>query len=236
MSFQQLATRTTRPEGPRSSKPDATSNDERLLVAEARSGSESAFAELYNRYRMRIYHTAFRVLRNAHDAEDAVQRSFQRAFTNLKRFRGDSAFPTWMTRIAMNEALMMLRQRRSNTPLFESVGAEDYESAVTNLTDSGPTPEEIFAENELRAVLMQAVSQLRKSLRCVVLRQLQGLTVRETARQLGLSVGAAKARGFHAKRYLRQHLERRLQAARNGVCSKSLDVRCTLLGSRRAET
>lgn len=235
MSVQEVATLTRGPGSLQGGMRDAAGNDERLLVAKARLGCESAFGQLYERHCMRIYHTAFRILRNAHDAEDAVQRSFQRAFTNLKRFRGDSAFPTWMTRIAMNEALMMLRQRRSNTPLFESVGDEDYESAVSNLTDNGPTPEEILAKNELRAVLMQAVSQLRKSLRCVVLRQLQGLTVTETARQLGLSVGAAKARGFHAKRYLRQHLERRLQATRNGFRLEGSDVRWTLFGSPRAE-
>jgi RNA polymerase sigma-70 factor (ECF subfamily) len=69
-------------------------NDERLLVAKAQSGNVGAFGELYERLRTSIYHTAFRILRNADDAEDAVQRSFQRAFTNLEKFRGDSAFST----------------------------------------------------------------------------------------------------------------------------------------------
>jgi len=207
----------------------APANNEHLLIAEAKSGRSNAFGELYERHRSKIYRTAFRILRNEQDAEDAAQRSFQRAFTNLSRFRGDSTLSTWLTRIAINEALMLLRQRRTSIRLFERDGDEDYESSVSNLPDERATPEEIFAENERRTVLIEAVSQLRKSLRGVVLSQLQGLTMAETARQLGLSVGAAKARGFQAKRYLRQHLEGRLQTARDGFCSKSSDVRWTLV-------
>lgn len=190
-------------------KPGA--NEERLLVTKAKSGGSLAFGELYEQHRMRVYRTAFRILRNAQDAEDAMQRSFQRALINLSKFRGDSAFSTWLTRIAMNEALMMLRQRRSDVPFFEHDTNEDYEFSAANLVDKGPTPEELFAQSELRAVLIEAAAQLRQSLRSAVLPQLQGLTMAETARHLGLTVSAVKARVFHAKRQLRQHLERRLR-------------------------
>ena len=189
-------------------------NEERLLVAKAQSGGSRAFGELYERHRTRVYRTAFRILRNAQDAEDAVQRSFQRALINLRRFRGDSAFSTWLTRIAMNEALMMLRQRRSDIRFFEHETNEDYEFSAANLVDKGPTPEEILVESELRAVLIEAVAKLRNSLRNAVLAQLQGLSMAETARHLGLTVSAVKARMFHAKRQLRQHLELRLSARR----------------------
>jgi RNA polymerase sigma-70 factor (ECF subfamily) len=94
--------------GRRSSAAKAASTDERLLVAQAKSGRSSAFGKLYELHRVRVYHTAFRILRNRQDAEDAVQRSFQRAFTNLCRFREDSTFSTWVTRIAINDALMLL--------------------------------------------------------------------------------------------------------------------------------
>jgi RNA polymerase sigma-70 factor (ECF subfamily) len=204
----------------RRSNTNPAANDERLLVTKAKSGGSGAFGELYERHRTRVYRTAFRILRNAQDAEDAVQRSFQRAFVNLSRFRGDSAFSTWLTRIAMNEALMMLRQRRSDVRFFEYETNEDYEFSVSNFLEGGPTPEEILTERELRAVLIQAVSQLRKSLRSAILPQLQGLTMVETARHLGVTVSAVKARMFHAKRQLRQHLERRLQVPQNGFCSK----------------
>jgi len=92
------------------------STDEQKLVVQAKSGHSSAFGELYERHQLKIYRSAFRILRNEQDAEDAVQQSFQRAFVNLHRFRGDSAFATWVTRIAINEALMMLRPLRFLKP------------------------------------------------------------------------------------------------------------------------
>ncbi len=195
-------------------KPGST--DERLLVAQAKSGRSTAFGELYDRHRLRIYHTAFRILRNRQDAEDAVQRSFQRAFTNLCRFREDSTFSTWVTRIAINDALMLLRQRRANTRLQEN--NDDTEApSVLDPADRGPTPEQALAETERRAAVLQAISHLRESLRTtVLLRELQGLTSAETARRLGLTVSAVKARTFRARRCLRQHLERRYKAACGG--------------------
>src|SRR6516225_2479565 len=104
------------------------------------------------------------MLRNPQDAEDAVQRSFQRAFTNLNRFRGDSAFSTWMTRIAINEALMLLRQRR-----MPSQQDNVNETWDLDLVDERPTPEEALVQNELRALLIQAISGLRGNLQSVVL-------------------------------------------------------------------
>jgi len=203
------------PESPCGSLAKATASNERRLVAEAKSGCSSAFEKLHERHRSRIYQTALRMLRNQQDAEDAVQRSFQHAFTNLHRFRGDSTFSTWLTRIAINEALMVLRQRRAITRLLESGSAGDYESPAFNLADEGPTPEEALAAKERRDTVMEAISHLRKSLQTVVLlREVRGLTTVETARDLGLSVAAVKARAFHARRHLRQHLERKLQAPR----------------------
>jgi len=193
----------------------AATINERLLVREAMSGCSSAFAELYERHRAGIYRRALRILRNQQDAEDAVQRSFQRAFMNLRRFRGDSAFSTWLTRIAINEALMVLRQRRTNTVPLEGGSDEDYEFSAFSLVDKGPTPEEVLAVKELRGSVRKAISHLRKSLQVVVLlRELRGLTSVETAQHLGLSVAAVKARAFHARRHLRQHLERKLQPPR----------------------
>jgi RNA polymerase sigma-70 factor (ECF subfamily) len=195
---------------------ETTSVDERLLVAQAKAGRTSAFGELYERHRQKIYRTSLRILRNQEDAEDSAQRSFQRAFTNLSRFREDSAFSTWVTRIAINEALMLLRRRRANPQLLENNSHGDEESPSFDLRDEGPTPEEILAKNELRAAVTQAISHLRESLRIVVFhRELQGLTSAETAQVLGLSVAAVKARTFHARRHLRRHLERRLQATRS---------------------
>ena len=215
MSLQQAAPVTRGSESVHRSMAEAATSEERRLVAKARSGCPSAFGELYERYRPRIYRTALRILRHQQDAEDAAQRSFQRAFTNIARFRGDSNFSTWLTRVAINEALMLLRQRRTNIRPLEACSDGDCEFSVFHLADKGPTPEEALAEKEVRGAVKEAISHLRKSLRTVVLlRELRGLTSVETARHLGLSVAAVKARAFRARRHLRQHLERKLQAPR----------------------
>src|ERR1700743_1412395 len=93
--------------------------DESWLVARAKSGHEDAFGELYQRHQLKSYRTALRILRHQQDAEDVVQRAFQRAFVSLEAFREDSTFSTWLTRVVINEALMLLRQRRTREPLHE---------------------------------------------------------------------------------------------------------------------
>ena len=193
--------------------------DEHSLVAKAKLGHDDAFGELYKRHQRKAYCMAFRILRNQQDAEDAVQRAFQRALVNLRRFREDSSFSTWLTRIVINEALMLSRQRRARAPLHEnSVHASQGDGRV-EIADGRPTPEEILCESERRATLRQAIAELRENLRVVVLhRELQGLTSAETARRLGLTVSAVKARTIHARRFLRRHLER--NSKRAGALSK----------------
>ena len=191
---------------------NADLRDESWLVARAKSGHEDAFGELYQRYQLKSYRTALRILRHQQDAEDIVQRAFQRAFVGLEAFREDSTFSTWLTRVVINEALMLLRQRRTREPLHEgSVDASKDEGGV-EIADDGPTPEEILCENERHATLRQAIAKLRKSLRVVVLhRDVEGLTSAETAQRLGLTVSAVKARTFHARRFLKRHLERKFK-------------------------
>jgi RNA polymerase sigma-70 factor, ECF subfamily len=195
------------------SKNKAATTDEGLLISKAKAGCSSAFGELYERHRPRLYRTVLRILGNHEDAEDAVQRGFQRAFMTLTRFRQDSSFSTWMTRIAINEALMLLRHRRANNKvLSESNGNTDQSDFVLDIPDARPTPEQSLTQTELRTAVIRAISGLRSSLRIVVhLRDLQGLSSAETARRLGLTVGAVKARSFYAKRHLRRHFERKYQ-------------------------
>jgi RNA polymerase sigma-70 factor, ECF subfamily len=189
--------------------------DEHSLVARAKSGDYDAFGELYQRHQRKAYCTALRILRNQQDAEDAVQRAFQRALVKLKGFREDSTFSTWITRIVINEALMLLRQRSTREPFHENKLDAAPSDGGVEIADGGPTPEEILSESERRAVLLQAIGRLRKNLRLVVLlHELQGLTSAETARRLGLTVSAVKGRTFHARRFLRKHLERSSKRAR----------------------
>src|SRR6266852_5894504 len=120
------------------------------------------------------------------------------------------------TRIAINDALMLLRQRRASKRLSENNDDTERSSAL-DLTDKAPTPEQALAENELRADVIRAISLLGENLRIVVLlRELQGLTSAETARRLCLTVSAVKARTFRARRYLRKYLEPQYGAAGGG--------------------
>jgi RNA polymerase sigma-70 factor, ECF subfamily len=196
-----------------------TVSDEHSLVAKAKSGHEDSFGELYKRHQHRAYRTAVRILRNEHDAEDAVQRAFQRALVNLQRFREDSTFSTWLTRIVINEAIMAVRARRTREAHYENTLDDTQGDRCMEIPCDGPTPEEIFRENERRAALNQAIGQLRKNLRIVVQhRELKGLTSVETARELGLTDTAVKARMLHARRCLKKHLERSWR--RPGTLSK----------------
>jgi RNA polymerase sigma factor (sigma-70 family) len=185
--------------------------DDHWVVAKAKSGHKDAFEELYEHHYLKAYRIALRILRNQQDAEDAVQQAFQRAVVNLERFREDSTFSTWFTRIAINEALMLLRQRRTGEPLREQSLESD---GGVEIVDDGLTPEELFCQNERYAALHRAIGRLRKNLRVVVLlADLQGLTNAETARRLGLTVSAVKGRLFHARKVLRKHFERSRRGA-----------------------
>jgi RNA polymerase sigma-70 factor (ECF subfamily) len=191
--------------------------DDRWLVAEAKSGHVNAFGVLYELHRSKIYRAAFRILRNQEDAEDAMQRSFQRALTNLARFREDSTFSTWVTRIAINEALMLLRQRRRTRALIETKNDGTDAYSPLDFPDDEPNPEQALTQTELQSTVIHAISKLRHRLRVVVLlRELHGLTSAEVARRLGLTVSAVKARTFDARRQLRRHLERKLKQGRAG--------------------
>jgi RNA polymerase sigma-70 factor (ECF subfamily) len=191
--------------------------DERSLVAQAKSGHSSAFGELYERHRLTIYRSVLRILRNAHDAEDALQQSFHRAFINLNRFREDSAFSTWVTRIAINEALMMLRRRHLVAATFQSTDDDGNIKTPIEQADDRPTPEQAFAKQENCAIVADAISRLGKNLRAVaLLREMHGLSNAETARRLGLTVTAVKTRTFRARCDLRKHIERRYAIGRLG--------------------
>jgi len=194
--------------------------DDQALVAQAKCGCSIAFGNLYERHWLRLFRSAFRILRNREDAEDAVQQSFQRAFTRLGQFRQDSTFSTWITRIAINEALMLLRQRRKLSSSFQCQNDGVNETWEVGIADGCPTPEQGLVEHEVRSLIHQAISRLRENLQSVVLLTgLQGLTNEETAQRLGVTVSAVKSRALHARRHLRRHLEQSLVlSTRHRIC------------------
>jgi len=132
-----------------------------------------------------------RMTRNREDSEDVVQQSFQKAFVHLKDFQGESLFSTWLTRIAINEALMLLRRKRGSreVPMAEST-TEDETALPMDVPDSGPNPEDSCLRREQERILSAAVNELTPGMReAIELRELGELSTGETAQVMGLSVG-----------------------------------------------
>ena len=191
--------------------PQATlADDESLLVSEAKAGNYAAFEELVNRYEKKIYRLGMNITGNAEDAEDVLQEAFLKAFAHLPEFREDSRFYTWIVRIAVNEALMKLRKRRTSreVPIADSQD-ENGEVVVREFADWKPNPEQEYARAELEVILQGAVRALPPGFRTVFyLRDVEGLSTGETAQLLDLSVGAVKARLFRARLRLREELSK----------------------------
>jgi len=192
------------------------------LVAEAVRGSSAAFETLFERYKQKMFHVALSRLQNPEDAEDAVQQAFQQAYVHLKSFQGQSRFSTWLTRIAINEALMLLRKRRPGHLSIEGHQSVDEENFALEIKDTAITPEEQYGQKEIRNVLSGAINELRPILKTVVnLSEIGELSTRKTAETLGVRVGTVKARTFRARRLLRGKIAKRL-GARNGKVSAAL--------------
>jgi RNA polymerase sigma-70 factor, ECF subfamily len=193
-----------------SSSPDRlVAQKDAALVAGAKTGDARAFELLVERHEGRIFLIAQRITRNREDAEDVVQQSFQKAFINLKKFEGDSLFSTWLTRIAINEALMLLRRKRGSceVPIAES-STEDGAALPLDFPDSGPNPEDSCLQRERERTLSAAVNELKPGLRkAIELREFGELSTGETAQVMDLSVQAVKGRLFHARKKLRESLK-----------------------------
>jgi RNA polymerase sigma factor (sigma-70 family) len=179
---------------------------EERLVKAAKAGHSTAFGALCERYSQQLLRVAHRITRNHEDSEDAVQDALMRAFVHLRDFDGRSSFSTWLTRIAINSALMILRKKRNSLELA-TASTDDLEmSAVSyQIADRAPNPERRYAKSEEEQILRHAIHSLRPTLRKVVeVQHLQELSMRETAEEMCISVAAAKGRLFHAKAALRR--------------------------------
>jgi RNA polymerase sigma-70 factor (ECF subfamily) len=186
-------------------------DNENALVAEARAGNAESFATLINQYDRHIYRLALNITGNQEDAEDVLQESFLKAYSNLDRFQGDSRFYTWLVRIAVNEALMKLRKRRgaSWVSLDEPVETNDRSLMPREIEDWADNPEQSYAKAELQDILNQAVEKLEPQFRTVfVLRDVEDFSTEETAKMLGLSVPAVKSRLLRARLRLRERLNK----------------------------
>jgi RNA polymerase sigma-70 factor (ECF subfamily) len=183
--------------------------DEHLLVAAAKGGDAAAFEELVNRYERKIFRLTMNITRNREDAEDAMQDAFMKAYSHLDRFQEESRFYTWLVRIAANEALMRLRKRRPNQVSLDEPIETDDDFIPQQIEDWGPSPEQRFAQTEMRDILRGVIEELTPDFRIVfVLRDVEGLSTEETAEAVGISEAAVKSRLLRARLKLRQKLDR----------------------------
>jgi len=184
-------------------------SDARLLAA-AKSGHSVAFGELFSRYKVRIFYLAQRIMRNHEDAEDVVQEAFQLAFVHLRDFKGGARFSTWLSRIAINVALMKLRKRARKAEIsIDEPSESDDMSFRDSVTDLAPNPEQDCLLRERSRILREVLAELAANARHVLeLYELEGRSMKEIAEGLGISVAAVKARLFHARPKMRQKLNR----------------------------
>ena len=187
--------------------------DEAPLVARAKAGDSSAFSELVSHYERRVFRMAKQITQNDDDAEDVLQETFLKAYTHLDNFQGNSKFYTWLVRIAVNEALMKLRKRRSDrtVPLDEPIDTGEDEM-VREIAVWDENPEETYSREELAALLDEAVQSLKPAYRTVfLLRDIEELSIEETAEALKLSISAVKSRLLRARLQLREKLTRQFK-------------------------
>jgi RNA polymerase sigma-70 factor (ECF subfamily) len=189
----------------------AAVSDDLELVHASKNGDVAAFEHLVKRYDRKLLRIAQHVTHNREDAQDAVQEAFFKAFQKLDQFREDSTFSTWLIRITLNQSLMKVRKQRRVTR--EVSLDQDFQSETEVLpmevTDWSPNPEQLYWTTELRNILIKTLQELRPILRTVfVLRDIEGLSIDQTAEVLNVSHIAVKARLWRARLQLRERLSK----------------------------
>ena len=185
--------------------PSAT---DEVLVAAAKLGNNPAFGELWRRYSNTVFKTVYRVTGSRHDAEDATQDAWMKAYMHLNTFDGRAKFSTWLTRIAINSALMILRKKRSHpeTSMDWSVDGETWQQ--WEVGDKRANIEEHYSKKEAEKDLRRAIHRLRPALRIIIeIQQSHDGSVKEIANAAGISVAAAKSRLLRARTVLRRSLQ-----------------------------
>jgi RNA polymerase sigma-70 factor (ECF subfamily) len=187
-----------------------------LLVRAAKNGDICAFEELVRRHERKLFRIARNVMHNTQDAEDVVQTAFLKAYQNLKQFHENAKFSTWLIRIALNEAFMGIRKKRSmrEQSLDEDFKAEGDGSDLTvrnpipiDVTDWAPDPESLYGATELREILTSCLDKLSPALKVVfLLRDVEGCSILETSGILNLTANAVKSRLARARLQLREDL------------------------------
>jgi RNA polymerase sigma-70 factor, ECF subfamily len=186
--------------------------DDLRLVHATKNGDVGAFEQLVKRYGRKLLRIAQSVTRNKEDSQDAVQEAFLKAFQKLAEFREDSKFSTWLIRITLNQSLMSLRKQRTKKEMsLDEEFQADEDALPLDVPDRGPNPEQLCWASEVRDIFLETLQELRPILRTVfILRDVEGLTIDQTAKVLSVSQAAVKARLWRVRLDLRERLNRRL--------------------------
>lgn len=183
-------------------------SDDLDLVHASKNGDITAFEQLVKRYDRKLYRIAQSITHNREDSQDAVQEALLKAFQNLGEFREESQFSTWLIRITVNQSLMKLRKQRATREVSLNEDFQtDGDTLPMEIADWAPNPEQLYRESELRDILIKTLKQLPLILRAVfVLRDIEGLSIDQTAQVLNLSHSAVKARLWRSRLQLRERL------------------------------
>jgi RNA polymerase sigma-70 factor (ECF subfamily) len=180
-----------------------------FLVAAAKDGDHQAFAELCRRHSKQILRTILRITRDVADAEDTLQETLLKAYVHIGRFEERSAFSSWLTRIAINSALMSLRKKRSQPVCSFESGPDAGDFKLPEPIETSHNPEESCIQNALENELAQAIRSLSPGLRVVMqIRHREDAPLAQIAKTLGISESAVKSRLLRARSQIRRHLDK----------------------------
>jgi RNA polymerase sigma-70 factor (ECF subfamily) len=168
------------------------------------AGVPEAFAQLYAMYSPRVYRTIIAITKNPEDAQDALQETFLRAHLKVHAFEGRSSIYSWLSRIAINSALMILRKRRTRPELlFDPQPDDRYETIFFEPTDPAPNPEEAYDLHQCQVKILRAIGRLDPNLLAPIRMQLKhGWSVREISQALNISEAVTKSRLYRARQRL----------------------------------
>lgn len=190
---------------------DKTLPDDRELARRAQAGDAEAFRAIISRHNQKLYRLARSIVRNDSEAEDIVQETYVTAFAHLGTFRGEASLATWLSRIAINEALGRLRKRRRQTALISDEPAGDAHIIPFPLNAGSDDPERTMAQRQILALVEQATDALPDVYRTVfVARVIEGLSLEETADLLRIKPQTVKTRLHRARALVRRRLDEQI--------------------------
>lgn len=198
--------------------PRTDTGDDITLVHAAKEGDMAAFEQLVKRHTATIFRVAMHIVSAREDAEEVVQDAFLKAFQHLQDFEERARFLTWLTKIAVNVALMKLRSSRRATIISIDEEADEGGALRDRLPDWQPNPEQLYSSGELGKILRRGLAFLPHAYRVVfLLRDVQGFSVAETAEMLAISVPNVKVRLFRARFNLREQLSEHFERGKNAI-------------------